>query len=92
MSGVEFELTNCPAIFYNSQLLRDDDIFHFYIKVIENGNDIGKYDFIEISEDRYMMASNIGKIIFISKNELENRYHCIFDANGGYKIYKYILD
>ena len=89
--GLVFEPTEYPAIFYNSGTLKDNDIFHFYIKVKYDGTCLGSYDFIEIDNDRYMMASGPGQVIFISRDDLENKYHCIFDANTCCKIYKVTL-
>lgn len=86
--GLVFEPTERPAIFYNSSALKDDNIFHFYIKAKYNGTCMGSYDFIEVTNDRYMMVSGPGQIIFISRDELEDKYHCIFDANTCCKIYK----
>ena len=87
-SGLVFEPTERPAIFYNSSALKGDNIFHFYIKAKYNGACIGSYDFIEVADDRYRMVSGPGQIIFISRDELESKYHCIFDANICCKIYK----
>lgn len=87
-----FEPTCYPAVFYSSNALNENDMYHFCIRVRCRNENLGLFDFIEISKDRYIMSNKIGQIIFISKQELEDKYHCIFAANGGYKIYKYILD
>lgn len=92
MDKPAFEPTCYPAMFYGNQALNEDDIYHLCIRVRLADVNIGLYDFVEIEKDRYIMVNKIGQIIFISKEELEDKYSCIFAANGGCRIYKYIVD
>ena len=90
-SDTEFIPTYRPAIFYGSANLCNAGIYHLSIDVHKNTIFVGSYDFIEIARDLYFMAVSLDSISIISKQELEVKYHCAFDANGGYKIYKNIL-
>ena len=87
-NGIEFIPTYRPAIFYGSTHLCDAGIHHLLIDVHKDTLFIGSYDFIEISEGLYFMASAPDSITIISKQDLEVKYHCAFDENGWYRIYK----